>query len=186
MSDVGCIMQITVFRLRVLQQFTSSRRPDWVRNRFPDPMPASSAGQPWWKGHSSKQPGPAPVQRANRQSREALTWSSDEVRTQGKNPCSAHKQGKLRVTGQSVSDVPHRKQNSPEHPRDEHQTRHLTGNIKPFVYKSSAKWWKNYKTYQGWNLSLLWHFSGKELIYCCPWYSLLHNNFAIACPTATT
>lgn len=147
--------------------------------------------QAWWVSPdgkvTSKQPGPAPVQGANRHSREALTRSSDEVHAQGKNPCTVHKHGKLRVTGQSMPDDPHRKQNSPERPRDEHQTRHLTENMKWCVYKSSAKWWKNDKTCQGWNLSLfLWHFSVKELIYCRPWYSLLRKNFVIACPTATT
>lgn len=32
----------------------------------------------------------------------------------------------------------------------------------------------------------LWHFSVKDLIYYHPWYSLLHNNFIIACPITAT
>lgn len=47
----------------------------------------------------------------------------------GNIPCPVQKQGELRVTAQSLPDVPHREQNSPEHPGGEHQTRHLTGNI---------------------------------------------------------
>lgn len=57
----------------------------------------------------------------------------------GNTHCTVHKQGKLRVSGQSRPDVPERKQNSPEHPRDEHQTWHRAGNIKPCVYKISAE-----------------------------------------------
>jgi len=57
-------------------------RLDWVKNQLADRMPASSAGRPWWKGHF-KTTGPAPVQGANRRSREALTRSPDKVCIQG-------------------------------------------------------------------------------------------------------
>lgn len=136
------------FRVRVLQQF-SSRRPEWVRNWFPDPMPVSSAGQPWCKGHSMKHPGPA--------------------------------EGKLRVTAQSLPDAPHREQNSPEHPRGEHQTashrKHQSS-----VHQSSDKQWVTRpglkSLFNGISLQ-------KNSFTWCPWYPLLHNNLVIPCPTAT-
>lgn len=105
------------------------------------------------------------------------------VHTWGTQPCPEHKQGKLRVTAQSLPGVPHREQNIPEHPQGEHQTRPLTGNISHLYTKALLS--NQRVTRQG--LKSL--FNGislqKNSFTWCPWYSLLHNNLVIACPTAT-
>lgn len=146
-------------------------------------MPASSAGQPWWKGHSIKQPGPVRVQGANRQSWESCHGVQTSSTLRGNIPCTVHKQGKLRVSAQSLPDVPHREQNSPECPRGEHQTRHLTGNTSHLYNKALLS--NEIITRQG--LKSL--FNGislqKNSFILCPWYSLLCNNLVTACPTAT-
>lgn len=130
-------------RVRVLQQF-SCRSSEWVRNWFPDPMPASSAGQLWWKGHSIKQPGPALVQGAKRQSWETLPCSSDKVHTWEKHHYPVHKQGKLRVTAQSLPHVPQSKtvlKSTRGAPNTASHRKH-----QPSVHQNSVKQWKNYKT----------------------------------------
>lgn len=157
-GNFWCGVYRAVFRLRVLQQFTSSRRLDRVRNLLPDPTPAS---RPWRKGHPSKQPGPDPAQAAKRRSGEATTWSSDEVHTLGKKKTLHGAQAREAPGDRSVlAWCSTGKAKQPQtSKRWAHQAWPLTGSIKELVYKSSAKRWKTYTTYQGCNLSFLRHFS---------------------------
>lgn len=143
-SDVGYTMEISMFKgegVTTIQQ----QKPRVSQNWFSEPVPASSAGQPWWKGHSIQQPGAAPVQGANRQSWETLPWSSDQAHTWGKQPCPEHKQGKLRVTAQSLPGVPQRAKHSWASTRGAPNTashrKHQSS-----VHQSSAQQRKSYKT----------------------------------------
>lgn len=142
----GSVSCGSVFRLRVLQPFTTSSKLDWVRNRFSDPMPASSALK---KRSLFKTTRSSPCARSQQTGQRGSDMEFRWGLHSGKNLCTSR--GSL---GWLVSPclMFHRKQNRPECPRHEPQTRHLTGNRKSCVYKNSAKWWKNYKTYQGWNL----------------------------------
>lgn len=138
-------------------------------------------GQPLQKGHSSKhQVWPLHKEPINRAER---PWhgGSDEVRAWGEKPLLSV-QTRETQSDKSFHSWCTRDTNWSWATRDEHQTWQRTENTNSCVYKNSAKRWKNYKTHQGRNLSFLWHFSVKDLIYYHPWYSLLHNNFIIACP----
>lgn len=108
--------------MRLLQEATSSRRLDGGKNQCSGPAPGELPWSALTERSLFKTPGLAPAQGANKQSREALTWSSDEVRARGKSLCSVHKQGKLRVTGHSMPDVSKQEQNSPE--QQETSTKH--------------------------------------------------------------
>lgn len=75
-----------MLKMRLLQEVTSSRRLDGVNNQFSGPAPGKLAWSAFTERSLFKTPGLAPAQGTNKHSREALTWSSEEVRARGEKP----------------------------------------------------------------------------------------------------
>lgn len=168
-------------RVRVSQQF-SSRRPEWGRIGFLNPCQQAQRVSPDGKVtlyNNQEQPlCKEPTDRAGRLCHGVQTRPT----LGGNSPAHSTSKGSL---GWLLSPclVFHREQNIPEHPRGEHQTWPLTGNISHLYTKALLS--NERVTRQG--LKSL--FNGislqKNSFTRCPWYSLLHNNLVIARPTAT-